>query len=130
MFIPDVKIKTAHVDTTRSVWPISGCIIKSKEIINIKIIDNKYSIKRLELLLLQRIVANITIKNGFNTSIGWNLGNKNKSIHLFDPFTSIPIIGTKNNETREIKKIIIEYLNNWFLFREEKIKIIIMPIKI
>ena len=61
--------------------------------------------------MLQRIVANITIKNGFNISIGWNLGKKNKSIHLFDPFTSIPIIGTKNNEIKEIKKRIIEYLN-------------------
>jgi hypothetical protein len=57
-------------------------------------------------------VANITIKNGFNTSIGWNLGKKNKSIHLFDPFTSIPTIGTKNKEIKEIKKRIIEYLNS------------------
>ena len=40
MLIPDVKIKTAHENTTRSVCPISGCITKSKEIINIIIIDN------------------------------------------------------------------------------------------
>ena len=79
--------------------------------------------------MLQRIVANITIKNGFNTSIGWNLGKKNKSIHLFEPFTSIPIIGTKNKEIKEIKKRIIEYLNNWSVLNDEKIKIIEIPIK-
>jgi len=130
MLIPDVKIKTAHEKITKRVWPISGCLIKSKEIIDIKIIDNKYFKKRFELLLLQRIVANITIKNGFNTSIGWNLGKKNKSIHLFEPFTSIPIIGTKNKEIKETKKRIIEYLNNWSVLIEEKIKIINIPIHI
>ena len=76
------------------------------------------------------MVANITIKNGFNNSIGWNLGKKYKSIHLLDPFTSIPIIGTKNNEIKEIKKSIIENLNNWSVLMEEKIKIINIPIKI
>ncbi len=75
-------------------------------------------------------MANITIKNGFNTSIGWNLGKKNKSIHLFDPFTSIPTIGTKNKEIKEIKKRIIEYLNSWSVLIEEKIKIINIPIQI
>ena len=59
--------------------------------------------------MLQRIVAKITIKNGFNTSIGWNLGKKNKSIHLFDPFTSTPIIGTINKETKVIKKRKYDY---------------------
>ena len=80
--------------------------------------------------MLQRIVANITIKNGFNTSMGWNLGKKNKSIHLFEPFTSIPIIGIKNKGIKEIKKRIIEYLNNWSVLKEEKIKIINIPIHI
>ena len=130
MLIPEVKIITTHEKTTRRVWPISGCIINSNEITNIKTIDNKYSTKRLELLLLQRIVANITIKNGFNNSIGWNLGKNNKSIHLFDPFTSIPIIGTKNNKIREIKNKKIEYLNSCPLLRVEKITIIKTPIKI
>ena len=78
----------------------------------------------------QRMVANTTIKKGFNTSIGWNLGKKNKSIHLFDPFTSMPMIGTKNKEIREIKKKIIEYLNNWLVLIDEKIKIINIPIQI
>ena len=75
------------------------------------------------------MVANIIIKNGFNISIGWNLGKKNKSIHLFDPLTSTPIIGTKNNEIKEIKKRITEYLNSWSVLIEEKIKIINIPIK-
>ena len=105
MLIPEVKIKTTHENITKRVWPTSGCIIKSKEIINIKIIDTKYSIKRLELLLLQKIVAIVTIKNGFNTSMGWNLGKKNKSNHLFDPLTSIPIIGTISNNKKERQNI-------------------------
>ena len=75
------------------------------------------------------MVANIIIKNGFNISIGWNLGKKNKSIHLFDPLTSAPIIGTKNNEIKEIKKRITEYLNSWSVLIEEKIKIINIPIQ-
>ena len=35
-----------------------------------------------------------TIKKGLTNSIGWNLGNKYKSIHLLDPLTSTPIKGT------------------------------------
>ena len=76
------------------------------------------------------MVANIIIKNGFSISIGWNLGKKNKSIHLFDPLTSTPIIGTRNNDVSEIKKRIIEYLNNCSVLNEEKIKIIDIPIPI
>ena len=76
------------------------------------------------------MVANIIIKNGFSISIGWNLGKKNKSIHLFDPLTSAPIIGTRNNEVNETKKRIVEYLNNWSVLIEENIKIIDIPIQI
>ena len=54
------------------------------------------------------MVAKKTIKKGFRTSIGWNLGKKNRSIHLLEPLTSIPIIGTKTKESKEIKKSIIE----------------------
>ena len=68
------------------------------------------------------MLANIIIKNGFNNSTGWNLGKENKSIHLFDPFTSIPIIGTKNKDIKAIKKRILEYLNNWSVLIEEKVK--------
>ena len=58
------------------------------------------------------------------------LVKKNKSIHLFDPFTSMPITGTKNKEIKATKKRTSEYLNNRSVFIEEKIKIINIPIKI
>ena len=126
--IPEVKIKTAQEKITNKVWPISGWIIKSDEIIVIIKIESRY-LDIIFALLLQRIVAKVIIKKGFKTSIGWNLGKKNKSIHLFEPFTSIPIIGTKNKENKDIKKRIIEYLNNWSVLNDEKIKIIEIPIK-
>ena len=126
--IPEVKIKTTQVKTTNNVWPISGWIIKSKEITDIKIVDIKYLNKIFD-LLLDKIVAKIIIKNGFKTSIGWNLGKKNRSIHLFEPLTSTPINGTKNNEIREIKKRKIEYLYNWSEFKDENIKIRDIPTK-
>ena len=126
--IPDVKIRTAHEKITNSVCPISGWIMRNIEITEIKTVDSKY-LDWIFNLLLHRIVAKIIIKKGFKTSIGWNLGKKNKSIHLFEPFTSTPIIGTKNKEKRDIKKRMIEYLNNCSVFTEEKIKIIEIPIK-
>ena len=122
-----MKIRTAQEKTTNNVWPISGWIIKSREITDIKIIDIKY-FNRIFDLLLHKIVAKIIIKNGFKTSIGWNLGKKNRSIHLLEPLTSTPMNGTKNKETREIKKRKIEYLNNWSEFKEENIKISDIPI--
>ena len=101
IFIPEVKIKTAQEKTTNKVCPISGWIISNNEIVEIITIESKY-LARIFSLLLQRIVARITTKKGFKTSIGWNLGKKNKSIHLFDPFTSTPIIGTKKRDKKEI----------------------------
>ena len=50
------------------------------------------------------------IKKGLTNSIGWNLGKKYISIHLLEPFTSMPIIGTKIKKINEIKKIIRENL--------------------
>ena len=99
-----MKIRTAQQNITNKVWPISGWAINSKEIEDIKKIDIKYLNKIFD-LLLDKIVAKIIIKNGFKTSIGWNLGRKNKSIHLLEPLTSTPTNGTKNKEIREIKKI-------------------------
>ena len=126
--MPEVKIKTDQEKTTNKVCPISGLIINNNEIVEIKKAENKY-FEIIFNLLLQKIIARITTKKGFKTSIGWNLGKKNKSIHLFDPFTSTPIIGTKTRDKIEIKKRIIEYFNNLFVSNEEKIKIIIIPIK-
>ena len=68
-----------------------------------------------------------TIKNGFTNSIGWNLGNKYKSIHLFDPLTSIPKNGTKHKNKNERKNIKNEILNKFSLFIAEKKKIIPIP---
>ena len=122
-----MKIRVDKQNTTNKVWPISGWAIKSKELIDIKIIDIKYFNKIFD-LISQKIVAKIIIKNGFKTSIGWNLGKKNKSIHLLDPLTSTPTNGTKNKEISEIKKRKIEYLYNWSEFKEENIKIRDIPI--
>ena len=96
--------------------------------IDIKIVVIKY-LNNIFGLLLHKIVDKIIIKNGFKTSIGWNLGKKNKSIHLLEPLTSTPINGTKNKEINEIKKRKIEYLYNWSEFNEENIKIREIPIK-
>ena len=103
-----MKIRTAQQNITNKVWPISGWAIKNKEITDIKIIDIKYLNKIFD-LMSHKIVAKIIIKNGFRTSMGWNLGKKNKSIHLLDPLTSIPTNGTKNKEISEMKKYVLEY---------------------
>ena len=94
---------------------------------DIKKIDIKYLNKMFD-LISHRIVAKIIIKNGFRTSMGWNLGKKIKSIHLLEPLTSTPTNGTKTKEIIEIKKRKIEYLYNWSEFREENIKIRHIPI--
>ena len=107
ILIPDVKIKTDQEKTTNKVWPISGCATSRIDIIEIVIVVNKYLIVKL-VFSVQRIVAKKTIKKGFRTSIGWNLGKKKRSIHLLDPLTSIPIIGTKTKESRDKKNNIVE----------------------
>ena len=94
---------------------------------DIKKIDIKYLNKIFD-LISHKIVAKMITKKGFRTSIGWNLGKKNKSIHLLDPLTSTPTNGTKNKEKNEIKKRKIEYLYNWSEFKEENIKIRHIPI--
>ena len=106
---------------------MSGWTINNKEIAEIKIVDAIY-LNNIFDLLLHKIVAKIITKNGFRTSMGWNLGKKNKSIHLLDPLTSTPMNGTKNKEISEIKKRKIEYLYNWSEFKEENIKIRNIPI--
>ena len=69
-----------------------------------------------------------TIKKGLTNSIGWNLGNRYKSIHLLDPLTSIPIKGTSNKRTIDKTKKIIEILKRFSLSIHEKIKIKRTPI--
>ena len=70
------------------------------------------------------------IRKGFTNSIGWNLGNICRSIHLFDPLTSIPIIGTKIKKINENMKMINEILNSLFWLIDEKIRIKNKPKKI
>ena len=72
----------------------------------------------------------VIIINGFKTSIGWNLGKNKKSIHLFEPLTSIPIKGTKAKEIKKIKNNIIEILYKFFWFKDEKKIIKKTPIKV
>ena len=123
-----MKIKIPQLKIINNDWPISGCI-KSKDITTAVIInDIRYFKFLFWIFLLHKIIDVITIKNGFNISIGWNRGKKNRSIHLFEPLTSIPMNGTKNKEINEIKKRIIEYLYNWSKFNKENIKIRDIPI--
>ena len=122
-----MNIRVAQQNTTNKVWPISGWAIKSKEMVDIKITDIKYLNKIFD-LISHKMVAKIITKNGFRTSMGWNLGKKNKSIHLLEPLTSTPTNGTKNKEISEIKKRKIEYLYNWSELKEENIKIRDIPI--
>ena len=72
-------------------------------------------------------VDKITIKKGLIISIGWNLGKKLKSIHLFDPFTSIPMNGTKTKVINEIQNKIIDTLNKSSSFKNENIINILIP---
>ncbi len=69
----------------------------------------------------------IIIKKGFKISIGWNLGTKGKSIHLIEPFTSIPINGTKAKNMKKIKNKNLEIWNKLFLSIAEKVIKINIP---
>ena len=75
------------------------------------------------------MVARKIIVKGLTSSIGWNLGKKNKSSHLFDPLTSVPIIGTKNKRNKEIKNKKIDNLKRFFLLKDEKNIRVIIPKK-
>ena len=77
----------------------------------------KYSL----LLWIVNINDKATMKKGFTISTGWNLGKKNKSSHLFDPFTSIPRKGTSNKLKNAIANKNNENLVKIFWFRNENI---------
>ena len=82
-------------DNTNNVWPISGCKNSKRIIGRIASKLKRYLTYLLEYFSEVSIIDNMTIKNGLRISIGWNLGKKNISIHLWEPLTSTPIIGTK-----------------------------------
>ena len=102
-FIPDTNIRLNQTNEISKVWPMSGCKInnnKTGKTTNVLKKNLKYLLeKNLEPITKDRN----TIKKGFKNSIGWNLGKKEKSNHLLDPFTSTPKKGTNSND---IKKII------------------------
>ena len=76
------------------------------------------------------MVAKIIIVNGLISSTGWNFGKKNKFNQRLAPFTSVPISGTKNKKTKEIKNKKIESEKRFFSFKDEKNIKIAIPIKI
>ena len=67
------------------------------------------------------------IKKGLTNSIGWNRGKKLRSIHLLEPFISMPIKGTKIKKINDIKKKITENFKRVSLSIEERKKIINTP---
>ena len=69
------------------------------------------------------------IKNGLTISIGWNLGNKYKSIQRWALFTSTPMIGTRNKDINDNKKINGEILKSVTSLIDAKIKVISTPKK-
>ena len=130
ILIPEVNIKIAQLKKTSKVCPISGWIINKDATTSVVINESKYLRYKLVYFWLLRIILIKIIKKGFTSSIGWNLGKKFKSIHLFDPLTSIPMNGTKIRKISEIKKIIKEYLKSFSWLRDDKTKIMIIPRKI
>ena len=52
--------------------------------------------------------------------MGWNLGKKKNSNHLFDPLTSTPVIGTNVKKIKQTKNSMIEILNRLSLLIDEK----------
>ena len=128
MFIPDTKINDNHVIVINKVCPKSGWEIKNNKI-EIRINELKKYFKYNFLLLNDNKIETTIIKKGFKISIGWNLGKIPKSNHLFDPFISIPKIGTKTKLIKLIMNKIIEILNKIFWFKNEKKNKIIIPKK-
>ena len=124
---PEVKIKTNQVNKINKVWPISGWINNKPEINSVVRKENIYFKFILICLSVLNIVARKIIKKGFNNSIGWNLGKINRSIHLFDPFTSTPIKGTKNKDIKIIKKNIKENFNSLIESKIDNRIIIVIP---
>ena len=79
---------------------------------------------------LPKIIARKIIVKGLTISIGWNLGKKSKSSHLFDPLTSVPKTGTKSKRNKETKNNKIDKLKRFFSPKEEKNIKVTMPIQI
>ena len=94
-FIPETNMRLNQRHNTNNVWPISGCKNNKRIIGMIAIKLKRYLAYLLEYFSDVSIIDSMIIKNGLRISIGWNLGKKNISIHLLEPLTSTPKIGTK-----------------------------------
>ena len=81
------------------------CKTNNKIIKDVNKKEMKNFIVKLDSFLFEIIKANMTIKKGFTSSTGCNLGKKIKSSHLVDPLTSTPMIGTRSNKIKDDKKI-------------------------
>ena len=124
--MPETKISVNHTIAISNVWPKSGWEINKNNIgKSIKLVS-KY-LKYKLFFFKHNKVDTIIIKKGLTSSIGWNLGKKPKSIHLFDPFTSIPIKGTKTKVINEIKNKIIDIFIKRSSFKNEKMINIVIP---
>ena len=102
--MPEIKTNIDQDKKISSVWPISGCIISKRQTGIMAMKVNKYLKWILKFFSLHKIVAMKIIMNGLTNSIGWNLGRKKRLIHLLEPFTSAPKIGTKIKRNKEAKK--------------------------
>ena len=127
IFIPEIKIKTDQLKKTNKVCPISGWAASNNAMIIVIKKDNKYLKYIFENFSLLKIELTKIIKKGLTSSIGWNLGKKYKSIHLFALLTSTPIKGTKHSTINENKKITGEILKSFSSLISDKIKIISIP---
>ena len=103
-FTPEIKIKIIQINPITNVWPKSGWITKSDETNNVSNREKENFKTKFENFLKVMIKLKTIIKNGLTNSMGCNLGKKNKSNHLFEPLTSTPIIGTRNNINKDKQK--------------------------
>ena len=103
--IPETKININQLNPINKVCPKSGCKINKNTTNDVKKKEIENLIVKLENLSFEIINAKIIIKKGFTNSLGCNLGKKNKSSHLVEPFTSTPMNGTKSNKIKDNKKI-------------------------
>ena len=130
ILIPEIKIKIDQVKKTKMVWPMSGWAINNKATARVIKKENRYFKLILVYFWLHKIALIQIIKKGLTNSIGWNLGNRYKSIHLLDPLTSIPTKGTKIRKNNANKKIKKENLKSFSWFIDDKPNITIVPKKI
>ena len=128
MLAPEINTVNTQLPVNKIDWPKSGW--STNKIItehnNKKL--KKYFTWEFFNLSNVNILTVISIKNGFNISIGCNL-KKYKSIQRFAPLTSTPIIGTRARRINEkINKGITNFFNNKVSTAE--IKIIINKAKV